>query len=98
MQSGLKIILQLILYLKTTVEGIKAKAIHAITLGGGCYPSSPIGINLPNADWIREKYGSKSVTITNLTDAYNKANNELPNSVRKEFIYSLEELELEKIC
>lgn len=81
---------------KTDIRGVNAKGIHAITLGGDTYPSSPIGINLPNADWIREKYGSKSVSITNLTDAYNKANHELPASKKGEFVYSKEQLAFEE--
>ena len=58
---------------KKEVKGVTAKAICAAMLGGDEYPSTAIGINLPNADWIRAQYGSKSVTISNLTDAYSKA-------------------------
>ena len=58
---------------KQHVKGITANAICAAMLGGEEYPSTAIGINLPNADWIRAEYGSKSITITNITDAYNKA-------------------------
>lgn len=58
---------------KPKVKGVTAHVICAAMLGGEEYPSSAIGINLPNADWIRARYGSKSVTIGNLTDAYNKA-------------------------
>lgn len=58
---------------KPRVTGVSAKAICAAMLGGDEYPSSAIGINLPNADWIRARYGSKSVTISNLTAAYNYA-------------------------
>jgi len=58
---------------KKNVKGISAKAITAAILGGDCYPSTPIGINLPNSNWIRKEYGSKSVTITNITEAYDKA-------------------------
>lgn len=58
---------------KPHVKGVSAKVICAAMLGGDEYPSTAIGINLPNADWIRAEYGSKSVTIGNLTDAYNKA-------------------------
>lgn len=58
---------------KRQVKGVTAKVICAAMLGGDEYPSTAIGINLPNADWIRATYGSKSVTIGNLTDAYNKA-------------------------
>lgn len=58
---------------KKEVRGVSAKVITAAILGGDLYPSTAIGINLPNADWVRKEYGSKSVTIGNLTDAYNKA-------------------------
>lgn len=58
---------------KESVKGISAKVITAAMLGGDLYPSTAIGINLPNSDWVRKDYGSKSVTIGNLTDAYNKA-------------------------
>jgi len=58
---------------KKQVKGVSAKVITAVILGGDLYPSTAIGINLPNADWIRACYGSKSVTIGNITDAYNKA-------------------------
>ena len=58
---------------KPVVKGVSAKVICAAMLGGEEYPSTAIGINLPNADWIRAQYGSKSVTISNITDAYNKA-------------------------
>lgn len=58
---------------KPVVKGVSAHVVKAVMLGGEEYPSSAIGINLPNADWIRSRYGSKSVTIGNLTDAYNKA-------------------------
>jgi len=58
---------------KKEVKGISAKTITATILGGDCYPTTPIGINLPNSNWIRKEYGSKSVTITNITDAYDKA-------------------------
>ncbi len=58
---------------KPTVQGVSASVICVAMLGGDSYPASPIGINLPNADWIRARYGSKSVTIGNLTDAYKKA-------------------------
>jgi dipeptidyl-peptidase III len=58
---------------KEKVKGITAKVITAAVLGGDLYPSTAIGINLPNSNWIRKEYGSKSVTIGNITDAYNKA-------------------------
>ena len=58
---------------KSVVKGVSANVICAAMLGGDEYPSTAIGINLPNADWIRARYGSKSITISNITDAYNKA-------------------------
>ncbi len=58
---------------KPEVKGVSAKVITAAMLGGDCYPATPIGVNLPNADWIRRDYGSKSVTIQNITDAYDQA-------------------------
>ena len=79
---------------KKTVKGISAKVINAVCLAGDTYPSTPIGINLPNADWIRKEYGSKSVTISNITHAYDLAALESPNSTLEEFAYSEEEKEL----
>ena len=58
---------------KETVKGVTAKVITATILGGDCYPTTPIGINLPNSNWIRRDYGSKSVTIENITEAYDAA-------------------------
>jgi dipeptidyl-peptidase-3 len=58
---------------KKEVKGVTAKVITVAMLGGDCYPATPIGINLPNSNWIREQYGSKSVTIENITEAYDKA-------------------------
>lgn len=60
-------------YKKPVVKGVSAKVITAAIIGGDCYPATPIGINLPNADWIRRDHGSKSVTIANFTQAYDKA-------------------------
>lgn len=60
-------------YKKKEVKGVSAKVINAAILGGDCYPATPIGINLPNADWIRKDYGSKSVTIQNITEAYSES-------------------------
>ncbi len=60
-------------YKKEEVKGVSAKVITAVILGGDSYPATPIGINLPNANWIRKEYGSKSVTIDNLMHAYNEA-------------------------
>jgi len=81
---------------KKTVKGVSAKVINATTLGGDCYPSTPIGINLPNADWIRKEYGSKSVTIANITHAYDLAALESPKSVQSEFTWDGEELAMAK--
>ena len=69
---------------KQVVKGVTANVICAAMLGGDEYPSTAIGINLPNADWIRARYGSKSVTIGNLTEAYNKAAH--GNGFREEFV------------
>ena len=69
---------------KAKVKGVTANAICAAMLGGDEYPSTAIGINLPNADWIRAQYGSKSITISNITDAYNKAAH--GNGFREAFI------------
>ncbi len=60
-------------YRKETVTGVAAKVINIAMLGGDCYPASPLGINLPNADWIRKEVGSKSVTLANITNAYDVA-------------------------
>ncbi len=79
---------------KEEVKGVSAKVITVTILGGDCYPGTPIGINLPNADWIRRDYGSKSVTIENITDAYNKAS--LGNGFIEEFMWSDEEVKLAK--
>ena len=79
---------------KEEVKGVSAKVINVAILGGDCYPSTPIGINLPNANWIRRDYGSKSVTIENITDAYNKAS--LGNGFAEEFMWSNEEIERAK--
>lgn len=69
---------------KKVVKGVSAKVICAAMLGGDEYPSTAIGINLPNADWIRAEYGSKSITISNITDAYTKAAK--GNGFREEFV------------
>ena len=81
---------------KATVKGISAKVINAACLAGDCYPSTPIGINLPNADWIRRDYGSKSVTIANITHAYDYAAQECPKSTLTEFAWDKKEIELAK--
>lgn len=77
---------------KEQVKGVSAKVITAAMLGGDLYPSSAIGINLPNSNWIRSVHGSKSVTIGNLTDAYNQAAK--GNGFREEFVYGPEEKQL----
>ena len=77
---------------KERVKGVSAKVITAAMLAGDLYPRSAIGINLPNSNWIRSVHGSKSVTIGNLTDAYNKAAR--GNGFREEFVYSEAEKEL----
>lgn len=69
---------------KPVVRGVSAKVITVAMLGGDCYPSTPIGINLPNADWIRKEYGSKSVTIDNITYAYDQAAH--GNGFNEEFV------------
>lgn len=81
---------------KEKVKGVSAKVITVACLAGDCYPYTPIGINLPNANWIRKDYGSKSVTIANITDAYNKAAEEAPKSMTTEFYYSQEDIDLIK--
>lgn len=70
---------------KEKVKGVSAKVITVAMLGGDCYPSTPIGINLPNADWIRRDHGSKSVTIENITEAYDIASQ--GNGFTEEFVY-----------
>lgn len=77
---------------KQQVKGVVANVVCAAMLGGEEYPSTAIGINLPNADWIRAKYGSKSVTIGNLTDAYNKAAH--GNGFKEEFVVDKETIQL----
>lgn len=77
---------------KETVKGVSAKVITAAILAGDLYPATAIGINLPNANWIRSRHGSKSVTIGNITDAYNQAAR--GNGFHEEFVYSDVELQL----
>jgi dipeptidyl-peptidase-3 len=81
-------------YKKKEVKGVSAKVITAAMLGGDCYPSTPIGINLPNANWIRKEYGSKSVTIENITYAYDQSS--LKSGFGREFSWSDEVLERAK--
>ncbi len=79
-------------YKKEEVKGVSAKVITAAILAGDCYPATPIGINLPNANWIRKEYGSKSVTIDNLVHAYNEAAK--GNGFNEEFMIDEETREL----
>ncbi len=76
---------------KYQVNGVSAKVIHVATLGGDCYPATPIGINLPNSEWIRETLGSKSVTIENITHSYFL--DSLDNGMLEEFAGSVVEME-----
>lgn len=76
---------------KEKVKGVSAKVITAAILAGDCYPATPIGVNLPNANWIRAEHGSKSVTIENITEAYDKA--ALGNGFNEEFMWSDKERE-----
>ena len=77
---------------KPVVKGVTANVICAAMLGGDEYPATAIGINLPNADWIRAQYGSKSITISNITDAYNKAAH--GSGFKEEFVIDKETLDL----
>ena len=77
---------------KEKVKGVSAKVITAAILGGDTYPSTAIGINLPNSNWIRHEHGSKSVTIENITEAYDKAAQ--GNGFAEEFVWSDKEREL----
>jgi dipeptidyl-peptidase-3 len=79
---------------KEEVKGVTAKVITVAQLGGDCHPSTPIGINLPNADWIRKDHGSKSVTMDNITYAYDQAS--LGNGFLEEFCASQEEIDRAK--
>ncbi|MPQ48928.1 dihydrofolate reductase [Marinifilum sp. N1E240] len=75
---------------KDEVKGVSAKVITVAMLGGDCHPATPIGINLPNAEWIRKEHGSKSVTIDNITHAYHQSS--LKGGMLEEFAYSEEEV------
>lgn len=75
---------------KKVVKGVSAKVITVAMLGGDCHPATPIGINLPNAEWIRKEHGSKSVTIDNITHAYHQAS--LKGGMLEEFAYGDEEI------
>lgn len=79
---------------KESVKGVSAKVITVAQLGGDCYPATPIGINLPNADWIRKEHGSKSVTIENIMEAYDAAG--AHTGFNKEFMWSDAEINLIK--
>ena len=78
---------------KVRVKGISAKVVNAVAMAGACYPSTPIGINLPNADWIRKEHGSKSVTIANITHTYSYSAEESPKNVLNEYAYSQKEID-----
>lgn len=82
------------IFRKKEVKGVSAKVITAAQLGGDCYPSTPIGINLPNAPWIKKEHGSKSVTLENITYAHDQAS--LGNGMLEEFCASPEEVEWSK--
>lgn len=77
---------------KKKVKGVSAKVINVAILAGDCYPATPIGINLPNSNWIRQVHGSKSVTIENITSAYDEAAK--GNGFKEEFVYSQTERDL----
>lgn len=81
---------------KAEVKGISAKVVNAVTISGALYPATSIGINLPNADWIRKDHGSKSVTIANITHTYDYAAAESPKSTLTEFAYDEAEIEAHK--
>ena len=78
---------------KKAVKGISAKVVNAVALAGATYPSTPIGINLPNADWIRKDHGSKSVTIANITHTYDLSAQESPKSTLTEFAWDQAEID-----
>lgn len=77
---------------KAEVKGVSAKVINVSVIAGDNYPATAIGINLPNADWIRRDYGSKSVTIANITDAYAQATAQAPKSILTEFAWDKAEI------
>ena len=79
---------------KKEVKGVSAKVINVAVIAGDNYPATAIGINLPNADWIRKEHGSKSVTIANITDAYAFASEQRPKSVLSEFAWDQAEIDL----
>ncbi len=77
---------------KSNVKGVSAKVINVVAAGGDCYPSIPLGINLPNADWIRAQHGSKSVTLENIAYAHHRAS--VGNGFIEEFAWNQEEVQL----
>ncbi len=77
-------------YKKKNVTGVSMNIVNVAMLGGTCYPTTPIGINLPNADWIREQFGSKSLALTNIEEAYDEASKS--SGVLSEFAFSNEEV------
>ncbi|MDR2520560.1 MAG: dipeptidyl peptidase 3 [Bacteroidales bacterium OttesenSCG-928-I14] len=79
---------------KKKVKGVTSKVVIATILGGDCYPSSPLGINLPNSNWIRENYGSKSITISNISNAYSKMF--FTSGFIDEFVYGCKEKKMIK--
>ena len=79
---------------KEEVKGVSAKVINVAVIAGDNYPATAIGINLPNANWIRKEFGSKSVTIANITDAYDRASEQRPKSVLSEFAWDQAEIDL----
>ena len=81
---------------KPAVKGVSAKVINAVCLSGDAYPATPIGINLPNADWIRRDHGSKSVTIANISHTYDYSALEAPKSTLNEFAWDENEIALDK--
>ncbi|MBR5056809.1 MAG: dihydrofolate reductase, partial [Bacteroidales bacterium] len=81
---------------KKEVKGVSAKVINVAVIAGDNYPATAIGINLPNSSWIRKEYGSKSVTIANITDAYAKAREQAPKSILTEFAWDENEIEISK--
>nr|MDA3778818.1 dihydrofolate reductase [Bacteroidales bacterium] len=82
------------IFRKRVVSGVNAKVINIAILGGECYPAAPLGINLPNADWLRKEYGSKSVSLENIAYAHHKAS--LSSGFTEEFAYSEKEKERSK--
>ncbi|WP_430810015.1 MULTISPECIES: dipeptidyl-peptidase 3 family protein [unclassified Carboxylicivirga] len=79
---------------KEKVQGVSMKVINALMLGGDCYPAAPLGINLPNAEWIREQHGSKSVSLQNISEAHEMAS--LNSGVLEEFAFDQQEIELHR--